>query len=344
MYFNDIVKKALYPATVEGGPVVKIYLNVEKCYAFVEFASIELTTACMQLDGIKFVHHTGTTIIRVRRPNDYRPELLPPSNNPIPQLNLDVLGSIGATVTNGPGKIFIGGLPYNLADEQIMELLGAFGPIRQFHQVRDPGSATSKGYAFCEYADPATAEAAILGLNGLKIGEKTLSVRIAVATAATANNMQQLMMQQPPQQQSQYGLSLGGIPAATPSMPSGYNSMDMGHNSGFGGFPPGLGAPTRVLRLSNVASHEELQDDREYNEIVEDIRLECCDHGKVLGVLAPRIKDGYPNNLEGYIYVEFATSQMAQSAAAALNGRKFGDKIVAVQYFDETKFANGVYL
>ena len=45
-------------------------------------------------------------------------------------------GSIGATVTNGPGKIFIGGLPYNLLDEQIMELLSAFGPIKQFHQVR----------------------------------------------------------------------------------------------------------------------------------------------------------------------------------------------------------------
>ena len=70
---------------------MKVYLNVEKCYAFVEFANIELTTACMQLDGIRFVHHTGTTVIRVRRPNDYRPELLPPSNNPIPTLNLDVL-------------------------------------------------------------------------------------------------------------------------------------------------------------------------------------------------------------------------------------------------------------
>ena len=82
-------------------------------------------------------------------------------------------------MTNGPGKIFIGGLPYNLQDEQIMELLSAFGPIKQFHQViayfnaynslhaytyihtyqvRDPGSVTSKGYAFCEYVDPAVAE------------------------------------------------------------------------------------------------------------------------------------------------------------------------------------------
>jgi hypothetical protein len=135
-----------------------------------------------------------------------------------------------------------------------------------------------------------------------------------VATAATANSLQQLMMQQP-----QQGMS---APAANSS---GYD------NSGFG-FPPGLTAPTRVLRLSNVASHEELQDDREYTEIVEDIRLECCDHGQVLGVLAPRMKDGYPGNVEGYIFVEFATTQMAQSAAAALNGRKFGDKIVVVQY------------
>ena len=27
-----------------------------------------------------------------------------------------------------------------------------------FYQVRDPGSVTSKGYAFCEYMDPAVAE------------------------------------------------------------------------------------------------------------------------------------------------------------------------------------------
>jgi splicing factor U2AF subunit len=240
-YFNDIVTRALYPAVIEGGPVVKIYLNVEKCYAFVEFATIELTTACMQLDGIKFVHPTGTTIIRVRRPNDYRPELLPPSNNPIPQLNLDVLGGVGASVTNGPGKIFIGGLPYNLADEQIMELLAAFGPIRNFHQVRDPGSATSKGYAFCEYMDPTIAEAAILGLNGLKIGEKTLSVRIAVATVATPSGQSQ--------QGGGGGLSLGGIPASAPS--GGYvsNTLGIGLDGGGGGGGYGSGYSTQALPM-----------------------------------------------------------------------------------------------
>ena len=89
----------------------------------------------MALDGIKFEHSTGTTIVRVRRPNDYKPELLPPSNTPVPTLILDGAGGSASTMTNGPGKIFIGGLPYNLLDEQIMELMAAFGAIKAFHQV-----------------------------------------------------------------------------------------------------------------------------------------------------------------------------------------------------------------
>lgn len=182
-FFNGVVRRALYPTIPRSDPVIKIYLNTEKCYAFVEFDSIELTTACMQLDGLKFDHYTGTTIIRVRRPNDYRPDMLPPSSEQIPDLNLDVLGGMGCTVSSGPGKVFIGGLPYNLADEQVKELLTAFGSIKAFHQVRDPGSVTTKGYAFCEYVDQETADAAIAGLNGLKIGDKTLNVRRATATS-----------------------------------------------------------------------------------------------------------------------------------------------------------------
>lgn len=199
-FFNDVVTRALAPTRLDGPPVQKVYLNTEKCYAFVEFGTIELTTACMQLDGVKFEHYTGTTIVRVRRPNDYRPELLPPNLGPIPQLNLEVLGLTGASAPGGgPGKIFIGGLPYNLSDEQIMELLGAFGPIRSFHQVRDPGSITSKGYGFCEYVSPANAEAAIAGLNGMALGEKTLSVRVATqnaggASAAASNPLLQQQM------------------------------------------------------------------------------------------------------------------------------------------------------
>jgi splicing factor U2AF subunit len=81
-----------------------------------------------------------------------------------------------------------------------------------------------------------------------------------------------------------------------------------------------------------MVSHEELEDDAEYNDIVEDIRAECSDHGSVSRVFIPRMKDGYPSSIEGFIFVEFYNSDMARLAAMALNGRKFADKFVEVQF------------
>lgn len=321
-FFNDVVLKALYPVVPEKPPVTKIYLNIEKCYAFVEFDSIELTTACMQLDGLKFPHSSGTTIIRVRRPMDYRPELLPPDLGPIPQLNLDVLGEMGATVTNGPGKIFIGGLPYNLEDEQIMELLRAFGPIKSFHQVKDPGAVTSKGYAFCQYEDPKNAEDAINGLNGMKLGEKTLSVRVAVTTNSAPQQQQPQFIQQTPSFQQQFATGMQPPMGAT-GYPPQYSTQSN---------PLAYSQPTRVLKLKNMLTAEDLVNDEEFNDIKEDVRLECQEYGNVLNLVMPRTKDGYNPAAEGYIFVEFSNTDMAKNAALALHGRKFAERTVNVEY------------
>lgn len=179
VYFNNVISRATAPTVLEGGPpVVQIYINPEKCFAFVELTSIELTTACLTLDGMKYEHRTGTSIIRVRRPNDFKPELMPTNLQPLANFNLNVFG-MASTVAEGPGKLFIGGLPYHLEDEQVKELLSAFGTLKSFHLVRDPGSVTSKGYGFCEYVDLMTTQVAIGGLNNIVIGDKTLTVRIA---------------------------------------------------------------------------------------------------------------------------------------------------------------------
>lgn len=63
--------------------------------------------------------------------------------------------------------------------EQVRELLSAFGPLKSFHLVRDPGSPTSKGYGFCEYVDRAVTAIACEGLHGMTLGDKTLTVRPA---------------------------------------------------------------------------------------------------------------------------------------------------------------------
>jgi splicing factor U2AF subunit len=352
-FFNGTVLNALghnasmYP----GGVVKKVYQNVDKCYAFIEFPSVELTTACMQLDGIKFDHPTGPAVVRIRRPNDYKPELLPHSDAIVPELNLDgvagVGGGGGGGSGGGPGKIFIGGLPYNLLDEQIMELLGAFGTIKQFHQVRDPGSVTSKGYAFCEYNDPVCAETAIQGLNGMKLGEKVLSVRVAIANATGGGSS---AAPPPPPQANPLlaGLQLGGMAVSGGSFP-----MPPQFSNPYGAYgappPPPVNAlasqqPTRVLKLSNMATDEELEDNVEYEDIIDDIRQECSDHGQVGRVMSPRVKDGFaPSKTGCHVYVQFNTPDMARAAAMALNGRKFAEKTVVVEYYDEMMFSKSMF-
>ncbi|CAN0060726.1 unnamed protein product, partial [Choristocarpus tenellus] len=62
---------------------------------------------------------------------------------------------------------------------QVKELLSAFGPLKSFHLVRDPGAQNSKGYAFCEYVDQAVTPMACEGLHGMTLGDKTLTVRPA---------------------------------------------------------------------------------------------------------------------------------------------------------------------
>ena len=247
VYFNNVIARATAPTVLEGGPpVVQIYINPEKCFAFVELTSIELTTACLTLDGMKYDHRTGTSIIRVRRPNDFKPELMPTNLQPLANFNLNVFG-MANSVAEGPGKLFIGGLPYHLADEQVKELLSAFGTLKSFHLVRDPGSVTSKGYGFCEYLDVMTTQLAIQGLNNLEIGEKALTVRIATnntggAPSQIMSHMQNINVP------GLGGIFQGGQHPTQPGMP-GYPGMP--------GMPPALPTiatqqPTKVIRVHRI--------------------------------------------------------------------------------------------
>lgn len=89
-----------------------------------------------------------------------------------------------------------------------------------------------------------------------------------------------------------------------------------------------------------MVTREELQNDEDYADICEDVKDECSQHGEVAVVLIPRIKEGFPAQCEGGVYVQFLQSEAAQRAAMALTGRKFADNTVDVDYFDESAFAS----
>lgn len=186
VFFRGAIEQAIVPGcpgTVNGrldeDPILSVYINHERRFCFLEFKTVEMTTACMNLDGID-IHGKGK--VKVKRPNDYNPAMAPkvaPQN--LPQLDTSRLGIVSGTVPDSPHKIFVGGLHYHLSEEQVLELLHAFGKVKAFHLVKnDPDSMTSKGYCFVEYADHSVTQVATLGLNGMDLGGgKMLTARVA---------------------------------------------------------------------------------------------------------------------------------------------------------------------
>lgn len=160
-------------------PILSVYINHERRFCFLEFKTVEMTTSCLALDGID-IHGRGK--VKVKRPNDYNPSMAPKVHpSAIPQLDVSRLGIISGTVQDGPNKIFIGGLHYHLSEDQVLELLQAFGKVKAFHLVKNENdSLTSKGYCFVEYSDPNVTQVAVIGLNGMDLGGgKVLTARVA---------------------------------------------------------------------------------------------------------------------------------------------------------------------
>ena len=121
-----------------GNPVLAVQVNREKNYAFVEFRSAEDATAGMQLDGTVFLDGP----LRVRRPHDYAgPETLTSYNTMLP-----------STVPDSANKIFVGGLPPYLNEDQVVELLKSFGELKSFNLVREHGNGPSKVRTFFKAA------------------------------------------------------------------------------------------------------------------------------------------------------------------------------------------------
>jgi splicing factor U2AF subunit len=95
----------------------------------VQFRNADEATAAMQFDGVMW---DNSTPLRVRRPKDYIG--IDPSLGMLP-------GMVGTTVADSPNKLFIGGLPTYLNDEQVMELLKSFGELKSFNLVKEGTAA-----------------------------------------------------------------------------------------------------------------------------------------------------------------------------------------------------------
>ncbi|KAG7271144.1 hypothetical protein CRUP_002793 [Coryphaenoides rupestris] len=277
-----------------SSPVLATQINQDKNFAFLEFRSVDETTQAMAFDGIIFQGQS----LKIRRPHDYRP--LPGISE---QPAFHVPGVVSTVVPDSPHKLFIGGLPNYLNDDQVKELLTSFGALKAFNLVKDSATSLSKGYAFCEYVDVSATDQAVAGLNGMQLGDKKLIVQRASVGAKNPNPT-----------------SVAEAPV-TLQVPGLQGLRD-------------LGMPTQVLCLLNMVLAEELAEDEDYEEILQDIHQECCKYGGVRSLEIPRPAAGVEVAGCGKIFVEFVSTADCQKAMQSLTGRKFANRVVVTKYYD----------
>ena len=133
---------------VEGSdPCLTAQISKDKSFALLEFKSSSDATVALALDGItmedsdRMVTSNGSADaigqgLSIRRPKDY---IVPVTDD-----NIYEPGIVSNVVIDTQNKISVSNIPLYLTDEQVTELLVAFGELKAFVLVKDNGTEESR--------------------------------------------------------------------------------------------------------------------------------------------------------------------------------------------------------
>ncbi len=187
-------------------------------------------------------------------------------------------------------------LPSHLTDDQVRELLSAFGALKKFSLPKAVGNPTQNvGYALVEYEVAEVTDVAVSSLNGLEICGRALEVK-----------REPVALSGPPG-----GLNLTPVAAAPPTAAA-------------------KPEPARLytLELRGLATAELLADEGEYQTILAEVEGECSELGDVHRVVLARA--------DASCTVAFAHLDDARRCRKALHGRKYDGRLVeAVPQWDD---------
>ncbi len=96
---------------------------------------------------------------------------------------------------------------------------------------------------------------------------------------------------------------------------------------------------SKVICIRNMVNLKDLEDEDEYDDLIEDVREECKIYGKVVEVKIPHTE--FPGEIVpglGKIFVEFATRDGATFAKENLNGKSFHGRFVEVVFHPEEMY------
>ena len=76
-------------------------------------------------------------------------------------------------------RIYVGGLPYQTTEQDLIALFEQAGQVTTATVITDYDTGRSKGFAFVEMNNEQEAQSAIQRLNGTSMGDRTLTVNQA---------------------------------------------------------------------------------------------------------------------------------------------------------------------
>ncbi|KAL0912813.1 hypothetical protein M5K25_016221 [Dendrobium thyrsiflorum] len=184
------------------------------------------------------------SVLKMRRPKDFVE-----AASGVPEKTTDVVRAVSDVVIDSPYKIFVGGISDILSSKMLMEIANAFGPLKAYRF--DFNKELNGPCAFLEYEDNSITSKACAGLNGLTLGGFILTaVRAFPDINVKEDNARPPSYAVPPH------------------------------------VKPLLANVTQVLGLHNVINQEDFHtlSEKELEETLEDVRLECARFGTVKAV------------------------------------------------------------
>ncbi|GIX65592.1 snRNP splicing factor U2AF [Babesia caballi] len=307
--------------SMPGEPCQKGWISADSHYAFVEMRTMEEASNCIQLTGINYLNYS----LRINRPKTYNPDVLTEAPSPtIPTLD--------------PSLLALGIAGLRFASEQIAAAADMLATER----------AKTMTDRLCveNVTDEEAVRREVEAQGNLKFYQYVVQENMPPLCLFEYEHLEL-------QKAALEGLKQRGVAVvpAIEALERGAMSEDFMRAQIQDCDIMKAQIPTRVLLLSNLVSKEELEDDEEYYDIIDDVRCECEEYGRVIRVELPRVPKGL--TLEeirhmdfssvGCAFVLFADVEGAAKARKVLDGRKFGHRLVECHFFSELLFHVGEF-
>jgi splicing factor U2AF subunit len=314
-HFNQLFR------SIEGGPesVVFSYSTTEGKIHVLEFRTTEEATLVIALNELPIDEtEADSPILMIRRPKDYFvPEKPPSQSEDDGPPKLPDEDKLSDNVEESLNKLALSNLPQGLLEEQVLELLTAFGELKSFKLIKDRVHDESIGVAFCEFKDPKVGDLACQGLNDVElIGKKVKMTRVCQGIIQPSTM----------------------VSAPINSVVSIANEKET--------------YESLVIQMFNMVTAEELVDDIEFEEIMEQIATRVSKIGAIDDLKIPRPvtgslgRDGVTdaqNPGVGKVYVKFKSTKDSRAALETFAGAKFTGRTIVTAYYPQENFDMDVF-